>query len=86
MPKGTVAQARRPRADDRWLVDLQMGLFGGQAFLVAFELGLFPMLASSPLGIAAVAQRAGLDPDPPRRSCCSAPRSASSSVGTSASP
>ncbi len=62
MPKGTVAQARRPRADDRWLVDLQMGLFGGQAFLVAFELGLFPMLASSPLGIAAVAQRAGLDP------------------------
>ncbi len=40
---------RKPRSDDRLFFDLQAGLFGGQAFVVAYDLGLFEKLAERPM-------------------------------------
>ncbi|MEM7021670.1 MAG: methyltransferase dimerization domain-containing protein, partial [Pseudomonadota bacterium] len=50
----------RPRSDERRFIDLQMGVFGGQAFLVAFDIGLFPLVAEAPRTIAEVAREKGL--------------------------
>lgn len=40
---------RKPRADDRVLWDIIMGIYGYQAVLLAHDLKLFPLLAKKPL-------------------------------------
>ncbi len=40
---------RKPRADDRLLWDIIMGIYGYQAVLLAHDLKLFPLLATKPL-------------------------------------
>ncbi len=40
---------RKPRADDRLLWDIIMGIYGYQAVLLAHDLKLFPLLAKKPL-------------------------------------
>ncbi len=47
-------ELRKPRSDDRLFYDLQAGLFGGQAFAVAFDLGLFEKLAERPMTMAEI--------------------------------
>ena len=46
---------RRPRTDESRLWDIMFGISGGQAFLVALELGLFPLLGEKPSTVAEVA-------------------------------
>ena len=53
---------RRPAIDDSRLLDIQMGLFGGQAFLVGLDLGLFARLAESPMTMGGIAQAFDLAP------------------------
>lgn len=53
---------KRPRVDDSRLLDIQMGLFGGQAFLVGLDLGLFGCLAETPMSLGDVAKAFELDP------------------------
>src|SRR5574341_1820707 len=40
---------RKPRADDRLLWDIMMGIYGYHAVLLAHDLKLFPLLAKKPL-------------------------------------
>jgi hypothetical protein len=56
------AAIREPRRDDSRLLDVQMGLFGGQAFLVCLDLGLFARLAETPMTVAEIAQAFDLAP------------------------
>lgn len=42
---------QKPRADDRLLWDIIMGIYGYQAVLVAHDLKLFPLLAEKPMTI-----------------------------------
>lgn len=44
----TPAEIRRPRTDERCLWDIMCRVYGGQAFFVALELKLFPLLAEEP--------------------------------------
>ena len=52
--KQTRRELRKPRSDDKLFYDLQAGLFGGQAFVVAYDLGLFEKLAEQPMTMAEI--------------------------------
>ena len=47
---------RKPRTDDRPLWDLQFGIWGYTALLVAHDLKLFPLLAEKPRTLAEVCE------------------------------
>lgn len=57
-------EIRRPRGDDRPLWDIIMGIYGYQAVLLCHELGLFPLLAGKPLGLAEIAAALQIAPRP----------------------
>ncbi len=46
----------KPRADDRLLWDIVMGIYGYQAVLLAHELGLFPLLAKKPMMLTEISE------------------------------
>ena len=54
MNEHTAGTIRRPRTDDRPLWDLQFGVWGHTALLVAHDLKLFPLLAEKPRTLAEV--------------------------------
>ncbi|MEM8571685.1 MAG: methyltransferase [Pseudomonadota bacterium] len=51
-----------PTVDDSGIYDFAMSIFAGQAALVAFDLGLFELLAEGPETLLAVSERLGLAP------------------------
>ena len=57
MTASTVPQVRRPRTDERRLWEIMFGVYGGQAFLVALDLKLFPLLAEKPRTVGEVAAK-----------------------------
>ena len=56
----TAAPGHRPRSDERRLWEIIFGVVGGQAFCVALDLKLFPLLAGTPRTVAEVAVTLGL--------------------------
>ena len=57
MTEAAASNVRRPRTDESRLWGIMLGISGGQAFLVALELGLFPLLGEKPSSIAEVATK-----------------------------
>ena len=57
MTEAAASNVRRPRTDESRLFGIMSGIYGGQAFLVALELGLFPLLGEKPRSAADVATK-----------------------------
>ncbi len=64
MPKLARTGLRKPRADDRRLWDVYMGLWGYPAVLVAHELKFFELLADKPLTLDEICRSRQLKPRP----------------------
>ena len=56
MSQSEAVTIRKPRTDDRPLLDLQFGVWGHTALLVAYDLKLFPLLAEKPRTLAEVCE------------------------------
>jgi hypothetical protein len=56
MSQYTFATIRRPRTDDRLLLDIDAGIWAGLAVLVAHDLKLFPLLAEKPRTLSEVGE------------------------------
>src|SRR5690349_991325 len=54
MSQHDAATIRKPRSDDRALMDVVLGLYGYPAVLLAHRLKLFPLLAETPRTLAEV--------------------------------